>query len=426
MTEPRSVPASGAVPANAPVPPAESAPDAPPPYRRPPNLLAFPNFSLAERDRRWALVREIMLKRDVPYLVVPAGLRQSRRARAIARYVSHIGGGSARVGVVFSLEGEPTAFVSDPEDWTQTQPWCHDVQPLPRMGTAELVELLQRSGAQGRRVGIAGNMDGSARTAFRNGGGDVDWIDLTADLERIRAIKSAEEISFLRRSARIAEAALAEVENSLPLDARDSELWATPLQRLCTLGSELPVDIRWAMDPLSDPAALSRVPSFRPINVVGALLGYIDAAWGGYHAGSMATFTCGPASPSIPDLAATLSGLWSESVENIAPGRDLSELTDYIATEVSQIKGRGRHAGDLSIVPVLHGCGLGRDLPVLSATESGVARHATFIEAGWCFFWGLIARSGAGCACVGDSIVIEATGARRLGTGPIGLRSLSG
>jgi Xaa-Pro aminopeptidase len=387
-----------------------------------------------------------MRKRDLAHLVIPASPQQFARTRAIARYASHVGGGNSRVGVVFPLEGEPTAFVPDPEDWTQSQPWCHDLRPLPATGTPELVEILQRTDSQSRRVGVAGSITGPALDSLQNEAADLDWIDLTIDLERIRAIKSAEEIAFLARSARIADAALTEVENQLSLGVPDSELWATVLQRVCALGSELPVDIRWTMDPISNVHDLSRVPTFRHINAGGALLGKLDAAWGGYHAGSMATFACGPASSRLRDLAATAGEVWNGSLRRIAPGRDLAELLAYVATQVGHITGRGRPSGDLSVVPVLSGCGLGRDFPQWSAAGAGGARAtaadpggqstprpdldptergaATCVEAGWCFFWGLIARSDDLCICVGGSVVVEATGARRLGTGEIGLRSL--
>jgi Xaa-Pro aminopeptidase len=403
---------------------AEPTPEPPPPYRRPPNLLPFPNFSLVERDRRWTLVRQTMRQRGVAYLIVPSGPRHSRWARAIARYLTHVGGGNARVGVVFPLEGEPTAFVSDPEDWTQTQPWCHDLRPLPQTGTAELVEVLQRTQSGDQSVGIVGDTANLVPVSHQEGAGVVDWIDLTADIERIRAIKSAEEIAFLQRSARIVDAALMALERLLTPGMRDYELWATVLQRECALGSELPIDVRWAMDPISHLTDLSRGPTFRQVDAGSVLIGTIDAAWGGYHAGAMATFTCAPPSSSVRDLTAVVNELWNDSLGHIAPGRDLAELLAYVDAAASQASRRGGPAGSVSVVPVLWGCGLGRDLPRLPATGSTAWRDPTRVEAGWCFFWGLIARSDEGSAAVGDSIVVEATGARRLGTDSMRLRQV--
>ena len=77
----------------------------------------IPTFSLAERDRRWALVRERMRKAKLDCLVgFPNGGR-FEQLQANTRYLTAMGGSaSARSGVAFPLDGEVTAFVQSPRD----------------------------------------------------------------------------------------------------------------------------------------------------------------------------------------------------------------------------------------------------------------------------------------------------------------------
>src|SRR5258705_2186659 len=73
------------------------------------DLTEYPRFSLAERDRRWGRVRELMRERDCACLVAP-GLRDPED-QATSRYLSQIGGIGVHAWVVFPLHGDVTAIV---------------------------------------------------------------------------------------------------------------------------------------------------------------------------------------------------------------------------------------------------------------------------------------------------------------------------
>ena len=74
------------------------------PYRR---------FSLAELDRRWKAIRELMARDHLDALVAPPNLGNSTDWQADARYISHCGGGAdASIGVVFPLEGDVTVVAT--------------------------------------------------------------------------------------------------------------------------------------------------------------------------------------------------------------------------------------------------------------------------------------------------------------------------
>ena len=74
-------------------------------------ILELPRFSLKERDRRWAEIRNVMKQRNLDCLLLCGAPLKFDFTLANTRYVSHVGGNSTFTFVVFPLEGEPTCFL---------------------------------------------------------------------------------------------------------------------------------------------------------------------------------------------------------------------------------------------------------------------------------------------------------------------------
>src|SRR5438034_7746422 len=76
-------------------------------------LYPYPRFSLAERDRRWKAVRELMREHRLDVIVTPQNSGHSTDYQANSRYLTHVGGGGdADVAAVFPLDGEVTAIAT--------------------------------------------------------------------------------------------------------------------------------------------------------------------------------------------------------------------------------------------------------------------------------------------------------------------------
>ena len=91
----------------------------------------YPKFSLAERDRRWALVRKAMAAEGLDVIVVPNNTGHSTDFQANVRWLTHVGGGGdADISAVFPLEGSVTAIANRPKtNWlTGAQDWTPDVR----------------------------------------------------------------------------------------------------------------------------------------------------------------------------------------------------------------------------------------------------------------------------------------------------------
>ena len=77
-------------------------------------LVEYPTLSLAERDRRWAAVRQEMAARGLECLILVGWPAMWDFNIANARYLCPIGGNAEFNVLVFPATGEPTSFIYSP------------------------------------------------------------------------------------------------------------------------------------------------------------------------------------------------------------------------------------------------------------------------------------------------------------------------
>jgi len=123
-----------------------------------PELYPYPRFSLAERDRRWRAVRELMARQGIDIIVTPNNSGNSTDFQADSRYLTHCGGGGdADVAAVFPLDGEVTAIATSAKlRWLSVQEWTRDVREANRRYGKAIVERLKELKPPIRRIGITG------------------------------------------------------------------------------------------------------------------------------------------------------------------------------------------------------------------------------------------------------------------------------
>lgn len=355
---------------------------------------------------------------NVGGLVVPPG---SAPWDAVARYLTHLGGGGSVVAAVFPLQGVPTPVVANPAQWTQSQPWCVDVRrPAPSFASSVATRLrelkLERS-----RVGIVGTR-GWARHGFvrelRERLPKVDWVDLTAPIDLIRASKSQEEIAFLDMSAQIVDAALLDAASALRPGTADSAAWGAAMEALARRGSELPVHERWLGGPPEAP--LAALPSQRSVRPGWLVQAELEAAWGGYRAVADRPFSCGRPDGDLTDLAAVAADCWNDGIEAMRPGSTPADLATRILQADRHLPRAGLLAG-AAISPAIRGVGLGGDPPYLDRQELQQADAGQALAPGWCGFYQVAVRRGVQRVSVGATVVVTRVGARSLTSAPQGI-----
>ena len=122
--------------------------------------VKLPGFSLAERDRRYQVVRHEMAARGIECLVAPQNTGEWDACQPDARYLTSIGGGGTAVAAVLPIDGPPIAIIRDSrrtEFWKLAQDWVTEIRATVdgRWGEA-LVRALRDSGCERGTIGIAG------------------------------------------------------------------------------------------------------------------------------------------------------------------------------------------------------------------------------------------------------------------------------
>lgn len=336
----------------------------------------YPQFSLVERERRWARVREMMAREGLDVIVAPNNTGHSTDFQADARYLSHCGGGGdTDIACAFPLEGEVTVAAKDAaERWLATQDWCTDVRDTDREYGDVIVERLRELGVDHGRIGVSGMGPGN-----RTPEGSIlylqmkkmletfphaTFVDCTSQMQEVRSIKSDEEVAALTKSMELIEAAIdAKVEAAKP-GALDFEVWADAIYAMIKRGSELPVHYNWVSGPEST-RTLSR-PSHRVLQLGDRIEDELEASWMGYRSQGVQPVWVGKCDPIFHDLIQVQRDVFNGILEALRPGVTVGELlhaSEEAASEASPAT--GPLAGCTAILH-MHGRGQGDDRPLIT------------------------------------------------------------
>ena len=211
----------------------------------------IPQLSIQERDRRYKIVRAEMAKRGIDVLLLPANTGRWEQLQGDSRYLTTIGGFATEVFTVFPREGDVTAYIFNRAAWWQrAQQWVSDVRDGRNRWGQNAIERITELGLQKGTIGISGLaglfrapegiIPYSSVKAIQDNFPQAKIVNVTEMMQEIRAIKSAEEVSMLQRSAEIVETTIeAMVENANP-GVSERELYGAMVHVMLANGGELP------------------------------------------------------------------------------------------------------------------------------------------------------------------------------------------
>jgi len=391
-------------------------------------------FSLAERDRRWAKVRRLMARDGIDVIFCLPCTNSHDRGAADARYLTQLGENSDESTVAFPIEGKVTAWHSRGGIWPSSN-WFADIRPTPRgtggaTATAWLNENPQYKSA---KIAIAG-LDSTILSHIRSAEGEVNWqsvdilkrnfpnarfVSATPVLGEARWRKSEEEIDFLRKGTKVAEATLDAVNRTARPGVAERNVFAHIMYANADAGGSFTPMIGWSSGP--DGRAYHRLeqPSFRSFKTGDALLLEIEGRWGGYIAQIDQTWGMGRAQPELQDAIKLVFEAFDRVTAKLKPGVTVRELID--AATFTGLNGRARTGlGG-------HGRGTGDDGPLLVAGRPESKEVLDLVIEEGCSFAikPSVALDGVGdFARWGDTVAVTKTGSERLGTRPQELRIL--
>jgi Xaa-Pro dipeptidase len=384
--------------------------------------LPFPRFSIAERDRRWKLVRALMVRDGLDAFIAPENTGHYEHWQSDARYLTQIGGNCVDAAAIITLDYNPIAFVGE-GSWPGlgAPHWGVQVLPTQRAFAAAMIPVMKELGLDGKRIGVSGMTYGLRAPEGTIKYGTMKllleafpsstFVDATMLGQEARYVKSAEEIDMLARSVALSEKALDVLVETARPGVRESEVYAAMLAAMIRDGGELPTMISWFSGPYGDRAQRLTMATERVIGRDWYITQECEARLAGYTSQRMQpVFIGGP----IPDeLQAgfeaqnrALFACW----EALKPGITFPELQT-----ISLKAGEGT---GFKTELILHGRGLGDDAPLANQgrvrVDMGqVKENCVFqVKPG-------ASRPGFDGVTWADSVVATPNGARRLGKQPI-------
>ena len=384
------------------------------------NLIPLP--SLTERDRRYKNVRERMARERLDVLLLPANHSRWEQMMADSRYLSGIGGFATEVFTVFPAEGDPTAYVFNRAGWwKQAQNWTADVRDGRNRWAQNAIEKLNELGFKKGRIGISG-LAGLVRApegiisystveAIRQAFPDSEIVNATVLMQEARALKSDEEIAFLQRSMDIIEEMIRTMQESARPGVREKDLYAEMIHTMLRHDGELPTLFFLGTGPQATQSTF--VPTTRVIQDGDRVVNEIEAKVGGYAAQAVCPMVVGRAKDNYEEMVDLSAACFHAILQQMRPGVTFGTLFDTYQKTVQE---NGKDVYRWSH-PMMHSRGLGDDAPALMGDKDLERLAHRQLEKGMAFILKPRVRhaSGKGSASIGDTVVVEQNGARRLG-----------
>lgn len=394
-----------------------------------PELYPYPRFSLAERERRWKAVRELMRQQWIDVIVTPQNTGHSTDFQANTRYLTHCGGGGdSDIAAVFPLEGEVTAIATSAAPrWPTVQDWTRDIREARRNYGQVIVERLKELKVDRGRIGITGlgEVEGTRtpegtilygtwkqiREAFPH----AELVDATSILTEVRYVKSQEEIEVLTKSMEIVELGYQAEIAAAKVGVKDWEVWAATQCALMRNGSEMPVHCNWVSG--KNPKRTLTRPSMRVLERGDLIINEIEASWIGYRAQGVQPVFVAVADPVHQELIKVQREVFNRVCASLKPGvtvKELAELTQRAGAEAAPKSGP---AAGARTELTMHGRGAGDDGPIITSHARSPRQLAVALRENMVFICkpSAISADDNSICTWGDTVVVTARGGRRLG-----------
>ncbi|MGH7773561.1 MAG: M24 family metallopeptidase [Candidatus Binatia bacterium] len=391
--------------------------------------FGLPKFSLAERERRWGRVRELMRQAKLDAIIGFPNQSHWDQFQADIRYLTHIGGHQTEVAVVFPEAGEVTAFVrgsNEVEWWGIAQDWVKDIRVTRRSWGEPIIERMRELKLDSARIGVSGlggllrAPEGTVVTGIldkvKSAFPKAQFDSATELLQDARSVKGEEEVVFIERAAlildQVVEALLAKVRPGV----MENEVVATIWYTIIANGGDYPSMTHWGAG--GGVPWATRIAPHRNLQTGDMINTELEAKYGGYIAQTVQAACLGKIPPELTRAFEVSVKTFAELVKFMKPGVTFREVVAFYQRLV-------RESGHLPKGMLLHGRGLGEDRPQVTG-ETDLEIHTSpqytvhldlpLVE-GSVFILkpGAMPSNEPDSVRCGDTVVITRDGARRLG-----------
>ncbi|MGO4247573.1 M24 family metallopeptidase [Paenarthrobacter sp. RAF54_2] len=312
-----------------------------------------PRLSLTERDRRWDALRKDMLMANLDVLVLLGNDIYWDMGIANIRYVTGI---AAKMGsnALFFMDEDPVlynavAHMSQPFHFQEAlNGWVEDIRI--GHGIPEIAAELKDRGLGGARVGLVGfsstiqttstilSADEAALKALLP---EAQLVDFGYAFQKLRMVKSAEEIGMLRKAAVVAEKTIEALVGAAKVGATEAEVYAEMVRTQIANGGEPNIFNLFASGPVEHPESelwhllhgsdQPMVPTMRPIADGDLVVAEWHTKWGGYLVHTEYSCHVGPrVPPALLRLFDVALECFEASKSALVPGKTIAEAVAEI------------------------------------------------------------------------------------------------
>jgi Xaa-Pro dipeptidase len=282
-----------------------------------PHAEPYPRFSDAEMARRRAALEALMAEHDVAHLLVYGANRFGSAVGWLTRWPV------TREALVVVTPGARDALFVDFYNHVpnaQRIATEADVRPAAPLGIATAVEELRARGAAGERIGLIGPLTHRAYARLAELAGEV--VALDAAYTRLRLVKSAEEIEWLRVGCALTDAAVTALRDGARPGLDERELGALVEGAYVARGGTTHIHY-FAATSMAAPeqAVPAQWPSTRALQAGDALTCEISASWWDHPGQLLRTFAVAAApAPLYEELHAAADAALDAILGVLRPG----------------------------------------------------------------------------------------------------------
>jgi Xaa-Pro aminopeptidase len=197
-----------------------------------PELYKYmPQLSIEERNRRWRIIRELMLARQLDCLLVWGSDAWSNLSGPNFQYITSFPC-FGQCLVLFPLQGDPIAYVGQsqmPFYYNVTYTWVKDVRPA--ASANDIIKIVKELGLEKSNIGIVEFTRHpvllySLWREVLGGLPEVNFVDESGMFDILRIFKSPEEIKCMEEAARIAKLAYQALLETAKPGVTECEIYA--------------------------------------------------------------------------------------------------------------------------------------------------------------------------------------------------------
>ena len=320
----------------------------------------LPQFSLDERNRRWVAVRENMALHSLDCLLIWGNDRFAGQGAANLRYLTQITGQNLGGIGIFPLGGKPIVFAGSPHIQAYPYPiyqsfqnWIDETRPL--SGFSNIIECLRERGYEKANIGLV-NYSGAFRAYIipyqeynflAKELPHANLIEATPLLEKVRMIKSQEEIGMLKKSGKIARLKIDALIKSSKIGAKECEVYANMAKTDIANGGESFIFNLFASGSVTDKECRQHLlhgrgqplsPTARVLKEGDLIITEFHTSCGGYLTAVEKSLFIGNPPKELRRIHDVAVECFQRGIEKFRPGTALSDVIESFRSPVYEAK----------------------------------------------------------------------------------------